>query len=58
VKQLGLEALTFLASLAPGVPLCRAFAPGSPFDGLELALKGGQMGGEEFFVRARDGFTG
>ena len=58
VKQLGLEALTFLASLAPGVPLCRAFAPGSPFDGLELALKGGQMGGEDFFVRARDGFTG
>jgi len=58
VKQLGIEALTFSASLAPGVPLCRAFAPGSPFDGLELALKGGQMGGEDFFVRVRDGFAG
>jgi 3-oxoisoapionate kinase len=58
VKQLGLEALTFSAPLAPGVPLCRAFAPGSPFDGLELALKGGQMGNEDFFVRVRDGFAG
>ena len=58
IKQLGLEALTFLASLAPGVPLCRAFAPGSPFDGLECALKGGQMGSEDFFVRVRDGFAG
>jgi 3-oxoisoapionate kinase len=58
VKQLGLEALTYSASLAPGVPLCRVYAPGSPFDGLELALKGGQMGGEDFFVRVRDGFVG
>jgi 3-oxoisoapionate kinase len=55
VKQLGLDALTFVSSLAPGVPLCRVYAPGSPFDGLELALKGGQMGAEDFFSRVRDG---
>ena len=55
VKQLALEALTFAASLVPGVPLCRAHAPGSPFHGLELALKGGQMGSDDFFVRVRDG---
>jgi uncharacterized protein YgbK (DUF1537 family) len=55
VKQLGLNALTFAAPLVPGVPLCRSHAPGSPLDGLELVLKGGQMGPEDFFRQVRDG---
>jgi uncharacterized protein YgbK (DUF1537 family) len=55
VKQLDLQALTFAASLSPGVPLCRAHAPGSPLHGLELALKGGQMGSDNFFAQVRDG---
>jgi uncharacterized protein YgbK (DUF1537 family) len=54
VKQLGFDALTFAAPLVPGVPLCRASAA-SQFDGLELALKGGQMGPEDFFANVRDG---
>jgi 3-oxoisoapionate kinase len=57
VKQLGLHALTFAASLAPGVPLCRAHASGSPLQGLELALKGGQMGSDDFLAHVRDGIT-
>lgn len=55
VKQLGLDAMTFRAPLVPGVPLCRAYAPGSSLDGLELALKGGQMGSDRFFAQVRDG---
>jgi 3-oxoisoapionate kinase len=55
VKQLKLDALTFAASLAPGVPLCIGHAKDSPLHGLELALKGGQMGGENFFAEVRDG---
>jgi uncharacterized protein YgbK (DUF1537 family) len=55
VGQLGFRALSFAAPLAPGAPLCRAWAPGSPLDGLELALKGGQIGPDDFFVRVRDG---
>ncbi len=55
VRQLGLAALTFAAPLAPGAPLCRAHAPGSPLDGLELVLKGGQVGTDDFFARVRDG---
>ena len=55
VKQLELDALTFAAPLVPGVPLCRAHAPGSALDGLELALKGGQIGPADFFRLARDG---
>ena len=55
VGRLGLSALTFAAPLTPGAPLCRAWAPGSPLDGLELVLKGGQIGPEDFFARVRDG---
>lgn len=55
VKQLGLAALTFAAPMAPGAPLCRGHAPGSPLDGLEMVLKGGQVGPDEFFAQVRDG---
>jgi len=54
VKQLGLGALTFAAPLVAGVPLCRGHAA-SQLDGLELALKGGQIGPEDFFAHVRDG---
>jgi uncharacterized protein YgbK (DUF1537 family) len=55
VKQLGMDALTFAAPLSPGAPLCICHAPGSPLDGLELVLKGGQVGAETFFADARKG---
>jgi len=55
VKQLGLKALTFAAPLTPGAPLCKGHAHGSPLDGLELVLKGGQIGPEDFFAQVRDG---
>jgi uncharacterized protein YgbK (DUF1537 family) len=54
VKQLGLDALTFAAPLVAGVPLCRGRAA-SQLDRLELALKGGQIGPEDFFANVRDG---
>ncbi|HEV2445295.1 MAG TPA: four-carbon acid sugar kinase family protein [Candidatus Sulfopaludibacter sp.] len=49
VQELGISALTFLAPLAPGSPLCRTH--GGPPE-LELALKGGQVGPERFFEDA------
>jgi uncharacterized protein YgbK (DUF1537 family) len=54
VKHLGLDALTFAAPLVAGVPLCRGHAS-SPIDGLELALKGGQIGPPDFFAHVRAG---
>jgi len=48
-RALGLEALEMIAPLAPGAPLCRVRAPGSPLDGLELNFKGGQVGAEDYF---------
>jgi uncharacterized protein YgbK (DUF1537 family) len=56
VQQLNLTAITFAGALAPGAPLCRAHADeGTGLDGLELVLKGGQIGPEDFFDIARRG---
>jgi uncharacterized protein YgbK (DUF1537 family) len=52
---LGVLALTMQARLAPGAPLCRAWSDRPERDGLELVLKGGQMGEPDFFGRVRDG---
>lgn len=59
VQQLNLTAITFAGALAPGAPLCRAHAgEGTGLDGLELVLKGGQIGPEDFFDVARRGNAG
>lgn len=59
VQQLKLTAITFAGALAPGAPLCRAHTDeGTGLDGLELVLKGGQIGPEDFFDIARRGGPG
>jgi uncharacterized protein YgbK (DUF1537 family) len=55
VRQLGIQALTFLGLTVPGAPLCRAHAGASPMDGIELVLKGGQVGPEDYFELVRKG---
>jgi uncharacterized protein YgbK (DUF1537 family) len=52
-RELGIFALTALAPIAPGSPLCQAHAE----DGrtLEISLKGGQVGRADFFWAAREG---
>ena len=52
---LGIHAVTAIAPLAPGSPLCRAHADAPAHDGLEIAFKGGQMGTADFFCIARQG---
>jgi uncharacterized protein YgbK (DUF1537 family) len=54
-RELGIYALECRAVLDPGAPLCRAFSNDPQFDGLELVLKGGQVGGEHFFEKVRRG---
>ena len=50
------EALSAVAPLAPGAPLCRVHARRAPkIDGLEVTLKGGQMGAPDFFIQAKTG---
>lgn len=53
-SRLGIDALTAIAPLSPGVPLCRAHSPDRAIDGLEIALKGGQTGATDFFSAVRD----
>jgi len=55
VKALGIDALEMVAPLAPGAPICRVLAPGRDLHGRELVLKGGQIGGPDFFVQAKTG---
>ncbi len=53
--MLGIDALTAIAPVAPGSPLCQAHAVDPARDGLQIALKGGQVGGNDFFCAVRDG---
>jgi uncharacterized protein YgbK (DUF1537 family) len=54
-RAMGIEAVEMIASLSPGAPLCKAFAPGSPVDGLEINFKGGQVGSEDYFEMILNG---
>lgn len=54
-KVLAPDALVVAARLARGAPLCRFVCVDQRLDGLEVALKGGQMGDVDFFETARRG---
>jgi uncharacterized protein YgbK (DUF1537 family) len=54
-SHLGIRALTLVAGITPGVPLCRTWSDAPKRDGLEIALKGGQMGGPTFYSDIRAG---
>ncbi|RYF23939.1 MAG: four-carbon acid sugar kinase family protein [Comamonadaceae bacterium] len=51
VQALGLWGLSYQTTLCPGVTLSRAHSTTAPLHGLELMLKGGQMGGSDLFAR-------
>ena len=53
--RLGVYALTAIAPLAPGAPLCQAHSLDPALEGLELALKGGQVGAPDFFLAVKRG---
>ncbi|WP_245613055.1 four-carbon acid sugar kinase family protein [Skermanella stibiiresistens] len=52
---LGVYALTALAPIAAGAPLCRAHSDDPAHADLEIALKGGQMGAPDYFRAAKRG---
>ena len=55
--ELDVFALTtrFPLTATPGSPLCTAASNDPKLDGLEIAMKGGQVGGDDYFVALRDG---
>ena len=52
---LDIAALSIQAGLAPGGPLCRAWSESPKRDGLQIVLKGGQIGAADFFGVVRNG---
>jgi uncharacterized protein YgbK (DUF1537 family) len=54
IREMGIYALTAIAPLVSGAPLCRASSD-REHSAVEIALKGGQVGGADLFCVARDG---
>lgn len=59
IPPLDVRALEAIAPVGPGAPLCRLHSNRSAFDGLEVALKGGQIGtrheAADYFGTVRNG---
>lgn len=55
LRELGPWAMQWAGGFGPGVPMFRVCADDPRIDGLELVLKGGQMGGLDLFARVIDG---
>ena len=57
LRRLKIDALTTLLPLpqTPGSPLCLAHGDYAPTNGLQIALKGGQVGTDGYFAQIRDG---
>lgn len=51
VQALDAWGLSYLAALGPGTALCRLHSDARSLDGVEIMLKGGQMGSEDVFER-------
>lgn len=56
LSELNIHALTTRFPLldTPGSPLCTAHSAAAEFDGLEIAMKGGQVGKDDYFVRLKE----
>lgn len=48
-RVLGIESIEMIAPLVKGAPICKAHAPNSPVDGIEINFKGGQVGDKNYF---------
>jgi len=53
IKALDIWGLCYRAPLVAGAPLCRAHSADARLDGLDIVLKGGQMGPPDFFAIAQ-----
>jgi uncharacterized protein YgbK (DUF1537 family) len=59
LKKLGVQALTTRLPLpqTPGSPLCTAHGSHAATNGIEIALKGGQVGNDSYFAQIREGLA-
>ncbi|KRE22137.1 hypothetical protein ASE66_27220 [Bosea sp. Root483D1] len=54
IRALPIWGLSYRSPCTPGAPLCRAHSDDSRLDGLDIVLKGGQMGTPDFFNRVAE----
>lgn len=54
LRSLDLWGLSYRSPCTPGAPLCRAHSDDARLDGLDIVLKGGQMGTPDFFNRVAE----
>jgi uncharacterized protein YgbK (DUF1537 family) len=54
IRALDLWGLSYRSPCTPGAPLCRAHSDDARLDGLDIVLKGGQMGTPDFFNRVAE----
>ncbi|MFD1067650.1 four-carbon acid sugar kinase family protein [Oceanobacillus locisalsi] len=53
--KMNIYALEMIRSIAPGAPLCKSYSDIQRFNGLEIALKGGQLGQVDYFSKVHQG---
>ena len=54
-RAMEIEAVEMIAPLVPGAPLCLAISSNPFIQGLEVNFKGGQVGGEDYFLILKEG---
>ena len=54
-RAMEIEALEMIAPLVVGAPLCRAYSKSKNIDGIEVNLKGGQVGAADYFTTIKGG---
>lgn len=54
IRSLDLWGLSYRSPCTPGAPLCRGHSDDPRLDGLDIVLKGGQMGTPDFFSRVAE----
>ncbi|WP_319529279.1 four-carbon acid sugar kinase family protein [uncultured Cohaesibacter sp.] len=55
VSAMGVKNMDVAGPLVPGAPLCRVHSADTAIDGVEISLKGGQVGEDNFFGRVMSG---
>ncbi len=54
-RTMDIRAVQMIAPIVKGAPLCRVYAKGAPVDGMQINLKGGQVGEKDYFVALENG---
>jgi uncharacterized protein YgbK (DUF1537 family) len=52
-REMDIFGLEMLLPVSPGAPLCKAYSFKGNIDGIEIALKGGQLGSPDYFLKVK-----